>query len=117
MMWEIKDSNLCAYDLQSLLAAPAYFPCADGGIRTRTIQILSLTRIPFPSHLRSPGGSRTLKSPDPKSGAFTSLTTEPNKKASQLREACKSLKAKRYPPVPVGGKYKRYNRAAFISQI
>lgn len=41
--------------------------------------------------ISSEGGIRTLKSLEPKSSAFASLTTPPNKKASQLREAYKSL--------------------------
>lgn len=72
----------------ALLPQQVSSPCADSGIRTRTIQILSLSRLPVTSYpLGSPGEIRTHTSPDPKSGAFAILTTEPNKKASRLEEA------------------------------
>lgn len=144
--WESKDSNLSAYDLQSLPAAPASFPlaedvgiepcpfgphrfsrplahqcaapsmrrtvalihnplrsrslagwpypgrlvlhCAPDGIRTRKIQILSLTRIPVPSQAhRYSRKDSNLQYLDPKSSAFTSFTTGANKKASDFSEA------------------------------
>lgn len=43
-LWDKKESNFRAYDLQSLLVALTFIPCTGDGIRTHMIQILSLTR-------------------------------------------------------------------------
>jgi hypothetical protein len=147
MKWENKDSNLSAYDLQSLPAALAFFPCADdvgiepcpegprqfsrlhapmsgtiqaencgpdpqtnkcsrslagwpypgrlallratGGIRTCKISGLSGTRLPVTSQSHMyPRKDSNLQTLDPKSSAFTILTTRAeNKKALDLSKA------------------------------
>lgn len=53
-MWEKKDSNLSAYDLQSLLTAPVFFPSTAFGIRTRytTLKVLRLNLIALSSILK-----------------------------------------------------------------
>lgn len=146
-LWESKDSNFSAYDLQSLPAAPASFPIAEGvgiepcpegprqfsrlfapmrgtiqaencgpdphsnkrtrdlagrpypsrlilhcapdRIRTCKISGLSGTRLPVTSQApKYPRKDSNLQTPNPKSGAFTNLTTRAkNKKASDFSEA------------------------------
>lgn len=152
LAWEGRDSNPCAYDLQSLPNALLTFPIAESiGIEPRPEGLRQFSRldghqwpllsnaencgrdpqanerpdslagcaypgrlalqmcgwrdsnphntdfksVTFTSYITtaisSEGGIRTLKSLEPKSSAFASLTTPPNKKASQLREALESL--------------------------
>lgn len=80
-----------------------YSVSSPGGIRTRKIQILSLTRLPVaPRVIAYSRKDSNLQIPDPKSGAFTSLTTGANKKASQLREAF-SLRNVRTAILPILG--------------
>lgn len=155
--WESTDSNHSAYDLQSLLAALASFPiaegegiqpsrqlvaditvfktdkfsplrpskaencgpdpqplrshslagwpypgrlalhCAPGRIRTCRISGLSGTRLPVTSQAHvCPRKDSNLQTPDPKSGAFASLTTRAeNKKASDFSEAVYGSNAKK----------------------
>lgn len=63
LLWSRKESNLLAYDLQSLPTAPVSSPCTLDGIRTHMIQILSLTRyaVYVTSAFSEQGGSRTHK--------------------------------------------------------
>src|SRR5687768_16267683 len=77
--WESKDSEPLSY----------IHICAPDRIRTCRISGLSGTRLPVTSQAhKCPRKDSNLQTPDPKSGAFASLTTRAeNKKASDFSEA------------------------------
>jgi hypothetical protein len=185
MKWENRDSNSSGSDLQSVLAAPALFPFAEGGgiepqslrprrfyrsrdlagrpypsrltlqrdsnqnrtdidivlqtkpetnirytvfcapDRSRTYRIsgLSGTRLPVTSQARKyPRKDSNLQTPEPKSGAFTNLTTQAkNKKASDFSKAVvfisRQFQVNAIQPRPLERyKYELYSEHLIISQ-
>jgi hypothetical protein len=98
--------------------------CAPDRIRTCKISGLSGTRLPVTSQAQKyPRKDSNLQTPDPKSGAFTNLTTQAeNKKASDFSEAvCIKIDPSNYStiqPRPLKRyKYELYSEQLSILQI